>query len=106
MSFGAGDVAYARLDPVRGTGQAGTRPVIVISAVQLGSRVIVVPLTTTRRDWATRIRVNLHGIESDAMCEQVRTVDVGRLDDDIYGRIPHDTLTEVRRTVARLIGVY
>lgn len=38
------------------------------------------------------------------MCEQVRTIDVTRLSDNLYGTVPRDTLTEVRRTVARLIG--
>lgn len=102
----AGDVGYANLDPTRGTEQRDTRPVIVISAVAMGPRVIVVPMTTKRREWPTRIRTRIHGIEGDAMCEQVRTIDISRLSDDRYGTIDPDTLTEIRRTVARLIGVY
>ncbi|MCL2090691.1 MAG: type II toxin-antitoxin system PemK/MazF family toxin [Micrococcales bacterium] len=40
------------------------------------------------------------------MCEQVRTIDTARLADDRYATVDPDTLTEIRRTVARLIGVY
>jgi mRNA interferase MazF len=106
MNPSGGDVVYATLDPVRGTKQAGIRPVVVISAVSMGTRVIVVPMTTTRRNWATRIRVDLHGIDSDAMCEQVRTIDTSRLTEDLYGRVSIEVLADIRRTVARLIGVY
>lgn len=106
MTPPAGAVVYANLDPTRGTEQRGTRPVVVISAVQLGPRVIVVPMTSKRRNWPTRIRTRVHGIEGDAMCEQVRTIDVSRLSEHTYGTVSPDTLSEIRRTVARLIGVY
>lgn len=106
MIAGGGDVFYADLDPIRGTEQRGHRPVLVICAVNMGPRVIVVPLTTQRRDWPTRVRVRLHGIAGDAMCEQVRTIDTSRLAEDRCGAVNPDVLSEVRRIVARLIGVY
>jgi len=102
----AGDVYYASLDPVCGTEQRGSRPVVVISAVSMGPRAIVVPTTTSRRDWPTRVRVSMYGTDGDAMCEQVRTIDTARLAADRYATVDPDTLTEIRRTVARLIGVY
>jgi mRNA-degrading endonuclease toxin of MazEF toxin-antitoxin module len=40
------------------------------------------------------------------MCEQVRAIDTRRLAEDRYGRISPNTLTDIRETVARLIGVY
>lgn len=106
MNLRGGDIVYANLDPAKGTEQRGQRPVIVISAVSMGSRVIVVPMTTSRRDWPTRIHTRVHGIEGDAMCEQVRTIDISRLSEDHYGSVDPDTLADIRRTVARLIGVY
>jgi mRNA interferase MazF len=102
----AGEVYCAKGDPVRGAERHGTRPVVVISAAQTGSRVIVVPATTMRRDWPTRVRISLDGTSGDAMCEQARTVDVSRLEPDRYGVVPPDVLAEIRETVARLIGVY
>ncbi|MDR1186516.1 MAG: type II toxin-antitoxin system PemK/MazF family toxin [Bifidobacteriaceae bacterium] len=106
MRAQAGEVYYASLDPARGTEQRGTRPVIVISATQMGSRVIVVPTTTSRRDWPTRVRISLYGTNGDAMCEQVRAIDVSRLEPDRYAVLLSDVLAEIRETVARLIGVY
>jgi mRNA interferase MazF len=102
----AGEVYYADLDPAHGTEQHGTRPVVVISAVTMGPRAIIVPATTKRRDWPTRVRINLYGTASDAMCEQVRAIDIGRLAPERYAVIPPDALAEIRETVARLIGVY
>ena len=106
MSVQPGDVYSANLDPSRGTEQHGVRPVIVISVVPLGPRAIVVPMTTTLRGWATRIRLNVHGIESEAMCEQVRAIDVDHLHEDLDGRLAPEAVREIQRTVARLIGVY
>lgn len=106
VTLRAGDVFYATLGPTRGTEQRGTRPVVVISEIPIGPRAIVIPLTTTRREWPTRVRVTLHGVEGDAMCEQVRTIDVSRLAEDRYGTVSRDSLDEMRRVVARLIGVY
>lgn len=106
MSLSAGDVYYAKLDPTRGTEQRGTRPVVIISVVSMGPRAIAVPMTTTIRGWPTRIRVGLHGIQAEAMCEQVRTIDVARLGQDLYARLDPTTLEKIQQTVARLIGVY
>lgn len=106
MSVHVGDVYYANLNPVRGSEQEGVRPVVIVSATSMGPRAIVVPMTTKLRSWPTRVRVELHGIEAEAMCEQVRTVDLARLNEDRYGRVAPATLTEIQQTVARLIGVY
>jgi len=106
MSVQPGDVYYANLSPSRGPEQHGVRPVIVISVVPLGPRAIVVPMTTTVRGWATRIKVSLHGIDSEAMCEQVRAIDVDHLQEDLYGRLSPAAVRDIQRAVARLIGVY
>ena len=104
MSVNAGDVYYANLSPTRGTEQHGHRPVIVISVVSLGPRAIVVPMTTQLRGWPTRVPLIIHGIDAEAMCEQVRTIDLARLDEDLYARIPGPTLVDIQRTVGILIG--
>lgn len=106
MSVQAGDVYYANLDPAHGTEQKGTRPVIVISAVPMGPRAIVVPMTTKIRSWPTRVRIRLYGTDAEAMCEQVRTIDVTRLNEDLYARIDPASLSDIQRIVARLVGVY
>ncbi len=56
-----GEVWWARLDPVIGSEQAKTRPVLVVSVDQINQApaklAIVCPITTTPRDAAVRIEL-------------------------------------------------
>jgi mRNA interferase MazF len=84
-----GDVYDARLDPVQGSEQAGTRPVVIVSrdAINASSSVILgVPCTTLRpgrRVYPSQvvIRAPEGGLDRDslALCEQLRVLDKGRL---------------------------
>jgi mRNA interferase MazF len=84
-----GDLYDTRLDPIEGSEQAGTRPAIIVSRDAINTHlsiVVVVPCTTYRP--TTRLhpgRILLHapdgglGMDSVALCEQVRTVAKSRL---------------------------
>jgi mRNA interferase MazF len=84
-----GDVYDARLDPVEGSEQAGTRPVIVVSRDAINANlsiVVVVPCTTyrsTTRIYPSRILLQAPegglSVDSVALCEQLRTVTKLRL---------------------------
>jgi mRNA interferase MazF len=84
-----GEVYDARLDPIEGSEQGGTRPVIVMTrdAINQNSRVVVVvPCTTYRpgrhiyRSQALLIAPD-GGLETDSLAlgEQVRAIAVTRL---------------------------
>jgi mRNA interferase MazF len=84
-----GDVYDGALNPVVGSEQAGTRPVVIVSRDSLNAQrpvVVVLPLTSLRS------RSQLHpgwvpvrsfdsglGQDSLALCEQIRGVDKSRL---------------------------
>ena len=84
-----GDVYDARLDPVEGSEQAGTRPVIIVSRDTLNGvlrTVTIVPCTTytpTKLRFPTRPLVHAPdgGLTVDSLvsCEQVRTISKTRL---------------------------
>lgn len=84
-----GDVFDARLDPVEGSEQAGTRPVVVVSRDALNAvvpRVIVVPCTThhpDRRVYPSQALLAAPdgGLTNDSLAlgDQVRTLAVQRL---------------------------
>ena len=84
-----GEVWEARLDPVEGSEQGGTRPVVVVSrdAINATSRVIlVVPCTTYRQERRiypsqVLLRASDGGLTSDsvALGEQVRALAKTRL---------------------------
>ncbi len=87
-------VFLASLNPVKGSEQAGKRPVLVISRERINQMlpvVNVIPLTS--RKSASRaiypnevlLPVGTAGLQIDsiALCYQIRTLDKGRLEQDL-----------------------
>jgi mRNA interferase MazF len=83
-----GEIYDARLDPVEGSEQAGTRPVVVVSrdAINASSSIVLaVPCTTYRqqRVYASQIMLRAPdgglAVDSVAMGEQVRVLSKARL---------------------------
>ena len=84
-----GDIYDARLDPVEGSEQVGTRPIIVVSRDAINtnlSTVVIVPCTTyrpSRRLYPSQVLISAPdgglSVDSVALCEQVRTVAKSRL---------------------------
>ncbi len=84
-----GEIYQANLDPISGSEQGGTRPVLIVSRNALNANapiVIVVPLTSRenkKRLYPTHVQ--LHAGEaalskgSIALCEQVRAISKNRL---------------------------
>lgn len=99
-----GDVYCALLDPTKGSEQAGTRPVIIVSrdAINLHSPlVIVVPVTgrenkTTIYPSQVVLKAGDGGLakESVALGEQVRAMSKGRLGKPL-GHLPGHRMTEI-----------
>jgi mRNA interferase MazF len=84
-----GEVYQANLDPVTGSEQGGTRPVLIVSRDALNANapiVIVVPLTSRenkKRLYPTHVELAAGEAalskNSVALCEQVRAVSKNRL---------------------------
>lgn len=97
-----GAVVWAELDPVRGREQAGRRPVLVVASdlylEQADTLAIVVPATTTPRDWPNHVLLRGQGLElpmpTYAMTEQPRTVTRDRFVADA-GIVDAATMREV-----------
>jgi mRNA interferase MazF len=83
-----GEVWLAALDPVRGSEQAGTRPVLILQTNPLNAflrTVTVIPFTTNLRwgrfPFCVLMSAGEGGLVSDsvALCHQVRVADKSRL---------------------------
>ncbi|MCL2047367.1 MAG: type II toxin-antitoxin system PemK/MazF family toxin [Defluviitaleaceae bacterium] len=107
-----GELYYARLNPVVGSEQGDTRPVLIISN-DIGNThsptVIVIPLTGRLRKPRLPTHVFIpqgHGPEahSIALAEQIRTIDRSRIDRYI-GRIDGDLQLEIDMALAAGIGL-
>jgi len=87
-------IFLALLDPTRGAEQAGRRPVLVISRERINQLlpvVNVIPLTSRKSDARTiypnevLLPAGSGGLRvaSIALCYQIRTLDKGRLEQDL-----------------------
>ncbi|MCL1790747.1 MAG: type II toxin-antitoxin system PemK/MazF family toxin [Peptococcaceae bacterium] len=101
MSIRRGEIYYAELNPVVGSEQGGTRPVLVIQnniGNQYSPTTIIAAITSqiSKAKLPTHVEVRAHrsGLEKDSviLTEQIRTIDKSRLkekvavlDDEIMG---------------------
>ncbi len=103
-----GDIFYAELNPVIGSEQGGTRPVLIISN-DIGNRhsptVIVAAITSrvhTKTKLPTHIAVkDYEGLSKDSiiLLEQIRTIDKKRLQEYI-GILPLNQMARVDKALA------
>ena len=103
-----GDIYYANLNPVIGSEQGGTRPVLIISN-DVGNKysptVIVAPITSRIH---TKAKLPIHTLINDfegldknsiILLEQVRTIDKQRLK-QYLGMIPDNIVERVDKALA------
>ena len=107
------DIFYADLNPVIGSEQGGTRPVLVISN-DIGNRhsptVIVAAITSrvhTKAKLPTHTAVNdFEGLDKDSiiLLEQIRTIDKQRLKQHM-GMMPENIMARVDKALAISISL-
>ena len=108
-----GDIYYAELNPVIGSEQGGTRPVLIISN-DIGNKhsptVIIAAITSrvhTKAKLPTHTAVsNYEGLDKDSviLLEQIRTIDKSRLRERM-GRLDEGTMTAVDNALAVSFGL-
>ena len=108
-----GDIFYAELNPVIGSEQGGTRPVLVISN-NTGNRhsptVIVAAITSrvhTKAKLPTHTEVSdFEGLDKDSvvLLEQIRTIDKQRLK-QYMGMMPDNIMVRVDKALAISISL-
>lgn len=109
MPLTAGDVAWAELDPVLGTEQAGRRPALILSDAEYNERsgrVLACPITTSPRPWTFHVAIP-PGLEVEGMVmvDQVRMLHRELRVFGYIATLPPATLAEVRGRLASLAGI-
>ena len=108
-----GDVWLAHLDPVRGSEQAGTRPVLVFQAEPLNNflrTTVVIPFTTNlkwaRFPFAIFVSAGDGGLSSDsvALCHQIRVSDKSRLIRRL-GELSDATMAKIEGAIHLTLGM-
>ncbi len=101
MTFKVGEVWKIKLYPDRGREQDGLRPCLIVSPNSMNKAletVIVAPLTTSSKNWPTRINVTIKNTESQVCIEHISSVSKERFIEKI-STIDDLELVEVRQVL-------
>lgn len=101
MNLSPGDLVSILLHPSEGSEQQGLRPCVVISPNSLNENLsicTVIPLTTSLKNWPTRVDTNVEGKAGQAAVEQIRTISQTRIKKK-KGSIPQNVLDEIRLVI-------
>ncbi len=100
------DVYLTNLDPTVGSEIQKTRPCLVISPDEMNRHirtVIVAPMTTTGKDYPTRVACKFKKKRGHIVLDQIRTIDKTRLIKKL-GSINPETQSEVVSILQRLFA--
>jgi mRNA interferase MazF len=115
MAVRRGDIYFVNLNPVRGREQAGTRPVLVVSADRINRLPLVVTVVVgthganVPRDYPTNVRVSpdRSGLphETVFLCFQLRSLDPARFPAAPAGRLDDQLMLHVGNAMRRCLDL-
>ncbi len=76
------DIVLVNLDPTIGSEIKKTRPCIVISPNEMNRplrTIVIAPMTTSSKNYPTRIKIKYNGKVGRVVIDQIRTVDKQRI---------------------------
>ena len=76
------DVHLISLDPTKGSEIRKTRPCVIISPYEMNKHirtVIIAPMSSTIKNYPTRVTTTFQGKKGQIVLDQIRTVDKSRL---------------------------
>ena len=76
------EVYLVNLDPTQGSEIQKTRPCVIVSPDEMNRyihTVIIAPMTSTQRDYPTRVNVVFQRKKGQVVLDQIRTIDKSRL---------------------------
>ena len=109
-----GDVYLADLDPVKGSEQAGRRPVLILEddrLIPVTLTVVIIPFTINvamqKLPTCVFVPAGEGGLRQDsvAICHQIRALDKRGLV-NYWGTLPTERIAEIERAVLRTLGVH
>ena len=90
------EIWKVKLYPVKGSEQDGVRPCVIISPNSMNKAlktVIVAPLTTSLKDWPTRVNISFGEFSGQACLEHIRSVSKERLSERLGKTSPAEIST-------------
>lgn len=108
-----GDIYYASLNPIIGSEQNGTRPVVVVQnnfGNKYSPTLIVAPITSkvdSKPNLSTHVIIKAFGNithDSIVLLEQVRVIDKSRLK-SFLGRLNYNKIIEINEALLNAFGI-
>ena len=94
---------WVTLDPTQGSEIAKTRPCVVVSPSELNdylNTVVIVPLTSTLRNYPFRVSCIVTGKRVELAIDQIRTVDKARLNtSNSFGKLSDDEIIDLQNII-------
>ena len=100
------DVVWLQFDPQAGHEQAGHRPAVVLSPAAYNAKtglMVCCPLTTRLKGYPFEVRVQVDGVESAILSDQVKSLDWKVRRARKRGAIPQDAMRHVRAKLKALL---
>lgn len=114
MNIRRGGIWLADLNPIRGSEQAGTRPVLIFQNDSINAfmtTVIAIPLTINLRHVALPSCIHVAqgegglGHDSVVLCHQLRVLDQTRLQRKL-GSVSQATMTAIEQRLLFTLGIF
>jgi mRNA interferase MazF len=96
-------IVIVNLDPTVGSEIKKTRPCVVISPNEMNKflrTVIIAPLTTTLKNYPTRVKVKYQKKEGRIVIDQIRTIDKSRIV-KISDELSKKEIEDVKQTIQK-----
>ncbi|MBA3813246.1 MAG: type II toxin-antitoxin system PemK/MazF family toxin [Alphaproteobacteria bacterium] len=100
------DIFLISLDPTMESQIQKTRPCLVVSPNEMNRHIktiIIAPMTSTIKEYPTRIPVKFDGKEGSIVLDQIRTIDKSRIVKKL-GTLDRDTATLVLNILGKMFG--
>ncbi|MEE4297451.1 MAG: type II toxin-antitoxin system PemK/MazF family toxin [Wenzhouxiangella sp.] len=100
------EIYLINLDPTTDSEIRKTRPCVVISPDEMNKHlntVIIAPLTSSRRNYPSRINLTFQGKKGQIVLDQIRTVDQSRLIKRL-GTLTKQRAMELARTLTEMFA--
>ena len=90
------EVYTVTLDPTKGAEIKKTRPCVIVSPDEMNryiKTVIIAPMTTSKKNYKSRLNIKFQGKDNQIVLDQIRTVDKQRLLKKIGTLTPVDSVS-------------
>ena len=101
-----GAVYHVDLGNARGHEQRGKRLGVVVSPTNMPwSVATVVPTSTSARATLYRPSLEILGVDTRVLCDQIRTLDIGFVGEEPVDYLTRDQMAEIDDALARYLGL-